>query len=53
MTATEKGSSSQTPYADLHLQLELIYADDADFVSTSRRWLSQLEATASYTLAQW
>ena len=41
------------PHADLHLPFELIYADDADFVSTSRRWLSQLEAMASSTLVQW
>ena len=45
--------AAQRPYVDLHLPLELIYADDTDFVSTSRRWLSQLEATTSSTLVQW
>ena len=41
------------PHADLHLPLELIYADDAHYISTSRRWLSQLETTARSTLVQW
>ena len=41
------------PLSDNGLPLELVYADDADFVSTSKSWLADVEATASTVLPQW
>ena len=41
------------PLSDNGLPLELVYADDADFVSTPKSWLADVEATASTVLPQW
>lgn len=45
--------ATQRPEADSHLPFELEYADDADFVSTSTKWLSDLEPVISDTLQEW
>ena len=41
------------PLSDNGLPLELVYADDADFVSTSKSWLADVEATASTVVPQY
>ena len=39
--------------ADSTLPIDIIYADDTDFVSTSSAWLAQLEPLAATVLRQW
>ena len=41
------------PAADKGLPFELTYADDTDFVSSSREWLAALEPTLAKTLGEW
>ncbi|XP_065186192.1 uncharacterized protein LOC135817021 [Sycon ciliatum] len=37
----------------INIPFELVYADDTDFISLSRQWLTELEPVIDHTLGQW
>ena len=43
----------QKVVGDIHLPFELVYADDTDFMSTSRQWLQPLEPILTYNCGTW
>ena len=41
------------PIKDSTIPLELIYADDTDFLSKSDQWLAELQPEVAKTLSKW
>ncbi|XP_065180226.1 uncharacterized protein LOC135810663 [Sycon ciliatum] len=48
-----RAAAPPRPLQDQHLPPEVIYADDTDFISSSRQWLTDIEPIAAEVLGEW